>query len=546
MTSEQLVLLPIPRRMTVDGGICPLAGEGLIVLDCPAPQAVLLAAAKLQDALSQHLHATMAISASTAVPAERISVYLTLDPKGQGGAAHEQGYDLRIVPEGVTIRAHEEAGMFYAICTLVQIVQQSRRALPCLTIADWPDFAARGVMLDISRDKIPTMETLFDLVDMLASWKINQLQLYTENTFAYRRHPLVWANASPITGQEVMALDQYCRQRYVELVPNQNSFGHMQRWLVHPQYTPLGEGAEPNCTLCPTDPASLEFISGLYDELLPHFSSGLLNVGCDETQVGEGRSKAECERRGAGRVYLDFLLGIYREVSKRGHTMQFWGDIIMKYPALIPELPKDIVALEWGYDANHPFAEHSARFAESGIPFYVCPGTSTWNALAGRTDNCLANTLNAAENGLRNGACGYLNTDWGDHGHWQVLPVSYLGYAAGAAYSWAVDSNRQLDVARDARCACLCRCSRRHGQPGLRNGQRLQGNRRGAAQFVADCARSADSALGHYDEVSAGDGSRIPARDRGDRRGRGAPVRSTNGAARRRSHSLLSWPTRRA
>ena len=185
--------------------------------------------------------------------------------------------------------------MFYAICTLVQILQQSHRGLPCLTISDWPDFPARGVMLDISRDKVPTMETLFDLVDMLASWKVNQLQLYTENAFAYRRHPVVWANASPMTGQEVMALDQYCRQRYVELVPNQNSFGHMQRWLVHAQYSHLGEGAEPNCTLCPTDPASLAFVSSLYDELLPHFSSSLFNVGCDETQVGEGRSKAECE-----------------------------------------------------------------------------------------------------------------------------------------------------------------------------------------------------------------------------------------------------------
>ena len=151
-------------------------------------------------------------------------------------------------------------------------------------------------------------------------------------------------------------------------------------------------------------------------------------------------------QRGAGRVYLDFLLGVYREVARRGHTMQFWGDIIMKYPELIQELPKDTIALEWGYDAAHPFAEHSARFAASGIPFYVCPGTSAWNTLAGRTDNCLANTLNAAESGLKNGACGYLNTDWGDRGHWQVLPVSFLGYAAGAAYSWAVESNRSLDI----------------------------------------------------------------------------------------------------
>ncbi len=186
----------------------------------------------------------------------------------------------------------------------------------------------------------------------------------------------------------------------------------------------------------------------LYDELLPHFFSRMFNVGCDETvDLGQGRSKAAVETQGIGRVYLDFLLQIYQEVTARGHTMQFWGDIIMEHPELVPDLPRDAIALEWGYEADHPFAEHGARFAASGIPFYLCPGTSTWNCIAGRTDNALANLLSAAENGLRHGAIGYLNTDWGDRGHWQPLPVSYLGFAAGAAYSWALEANRGLDVA---------------------------------------------------------------------------------------------------
>src|SRR5205814_5892887 len=50
------------------------------------------------------------------------------------------------------------------------------------------------------------------------------------------------------------------------------------------------------------------------------------------------------------------------------------------------------------------------------------------------------------ENGLKHGAIGYLNTDWGDNGHWQFLPVSYLGFAYGAALSWCVQANRDLDL----------------------------------------------------------------------------------------------------
>jgi hypothetical protein len=147
-------------------------------------------------------------------------------------------------------------------------------------------------------------------------------------------------------------------------------------------------------------------------------------------------------------VYLDFLLKIYREVKAHGRTMQFWGDIIMNHPDLVAELPRDVIALEWGYEADHPFNDHGAIFAAFGVPFYVCPGTSAWNSIAGRTENALGNLRNAAENGLKHGAAGYLNTDWGDAGHWQPLPVSYLGYTYGAAVSWAFEANRDLDIAQ--------------------------------------------------------------------------------------------------
>jgi N-acetyl-beta-hexosaminidase len=113
--------------------------------------------------------------------------------------------------------------------------------MPCLSIIDYPDFQSRGVMLDISRDKVPTLQTLCELTDRLASWKINQLQLYTEHTFAYRNHPEPWENSSPFTGEDIIILDEYCKQRYIELVPNQNSFGHMHRWLKLPRYKPLAE-----------------------------------------------------------------------------------------------------------------------------------------------------------------------------------------------------------------------------------------------------------------------------------------------------------------
>jgi hexosaminidase len=372
---------------------------------------------------------------------------------------HPQGYVLSISPQAIDIRADDSAGVFYAQQTLTQLRRQFPQEISCLKIEDWPDFPARGVMLDISRDKVPTMSTLFALVDQLAELKINQLQLYTEHTFAYREHEIAWKNASPMTAAEIRQLDAYCRQRFIELVPNQNSFGHLERWFERPEYRqlaeapdgfvfPTGRRMKNGFSLNPLDPRSIAFVEQLYDELLPNFSSGLFNVGCDETfDIGLGHSKDEVNRRGRERVYLDFLLKIHRAVEKRGRKMMFWGDIILNRPELLNELPRDIIAMNWGYEADHPFETEARAFRDAQIPFYVCPGTSSWCSITGRSDNAIANLKNAAKQGLQYGAIGYLITDWGDYGHLQYLPISFLGFAAGAAYSWCYQTNHELPVA---------------------------------------------------------------------------------------------------
>ena len=71
----------------------------------------------------------------------------------------------------------------------------------------------------------------------------------------------------------------------------------------------------------------------------------------------------------------------------------------------------------------------------------------------------LANQRTAAESGMKNGAVGYLNTDWGDYGHLQYLPISFAGVAAGAAMSWCRQSNTDLPLAQIFRSPCLRRPS---------------------------------------------------------------------------------------
>lgn len=445
------ILLPAPRHIQIMDTVTTLLPQSTIFMTQPS---LLFSAQQAQNALRKYATRDWAIR--TVYESQPHGLNLTINDSLQA-----QAYTLDIENGQINIQGGDEAAVFYGVQTCIQLLKHYGDRFPEVHISDQPDFPVRGVMFDISRDRVPTMETVYMLVDLLASWKMNHLELYMEHSFAYSQHKTVWEDASPFTAQEVLELQAFCAQRYIDLVPNQNSFGHMERWLKHAEYNHLAECSDgfigdfgdhmgerrPATSLNPIDPASVELMAGLYDELLPNFTSEFFNIGGDEPwEMGQCASKTLCEEVGRGRVYVDYLLKIYEQVKQRGKTMIFWADVITKYPELLPEMPKDMIALEWGYYVGHPYSDHAPMFAQSGIPFYVCPGTSSWNTLSGRTDNAIGNIRDAVKTGLEYGASGFLMTDWGDRGHWQPPPISYLGYAYGLGMAWCAETNDALDI----------------------------------------------------------------------------------------------------
>ncbi len=418
-------------------------------------------------------------SGAEAVVACRVSVESTTsEDDARVAVPTDESYRLRIEGDGIAIGAATPTGLFRAAATLRQWLashgRQSARGLEvaAVEIEDRPDFPIRGAMLDVTRNRVPTMAYLERLIDRLAEWKVNHLQLYVEHTYAYEDHEDVWRHASPFTAAEIRSLDAYCRERFIELAPNQNSFGHFHRWLVHDRYRPLAEvpegfshpfSVDPEpFSLCATDPRVPELLSGLYDELLPQFTSPRFNVGLDETfDLGRGRSAEACAERGKAAVYLDFLRQIHGLVTERDRQMLFWGDIILEHPEVIDQIPEDAVALCWGYEAGHPFADQCGRLAASGPEFWVCPGTSSWHSFGGRLHNAIENLAAAATAGFDAGARGLLITDWGDYGHLQPPAIAELPLSIGAGFAWSVEAARE-ECGRAAAAALGTRASRPH------------------------------------------------------------------------------------
>lgn len=393
-----------------------------------------------------------------------------------------QGFALTVGDGRAELRHADDAGLRYGRQTVQQLLDADG-SLPTVSLSDHPDFATRGFMLDVSRDRVPTRETLARLVEVLAACRYNQLQLYVEHAFAYRDHAEVWADASPIDAADLTWLDGVCASAGIELVANQNCFGHLGPWLALETYRPRAEcpdGYEvapglrfPPTVLAPTDD-NAELVLALVREQSAALRSTTVNVGCDETfELGLGVSRERVERDGRAAVYLEHLHRIVDPLVAEGRTVQFWADIVAHHPEHLDAVPSEgTVALVWNYDgpdaptvevppfvtgildtlgidinADTRFAERLRPFADAGLTCWVAPGTSSWNSIVGRLENARANLTDAAVAGRAAGAAGYLVTDWGDGGHHQPLTVSLAPIALGGALSWGVDAHRDLDVA---------------------------------------------------------------------------------------------------
>ncbi len=276
----------------------------------------------------------------------------------------------------------DAAGLRHARATLAQLRADANApggrhdgTLPACRIEDWPDFAVRSVMLDVSRDRVPHLQTLTDLVDRLASWKINQLQLYMEHTFAYAGHEDVWRHADPYTASDLAVLDAHCRSRGVELVANQNTLGHFERWLRLERYRPLAIAPDgfdwvlgirrPALTLDPANPEAFALVSDLLGQLVPRLGSGRVHIGMDEPW------ELSAERRGE---WVRWLRALRELPVLAERELLVWGDVPAIHPELLGELPDGVTVCEWGYEANHPFDERAERLARRRRAVLGVPG----------------------------------------------------------------------------------------------------------------------------------------------------------------------------
>lgn len=353
----------------------------------------------------------------------------------------KEEYLLSVKPEGITITAAGDEGIYRAATTLQQLIC-GEEAVSCVEIHDWPQFDNRGYMYMNANCNRPTKETVKQIVDFLSGLKYNQLQLYMEHdAFTYAAYPKYTADFACFTPEDIRELDAYCKERFVDLVPNQNSFGHMYGWLKKDEFFHLGlhEEGKYGGTINPLLDESYEMVSNLYESLLPHFESEYVNIGFDEAYgLGKFQSEEYCNKYGKDTLYMEWLNKLSSLIDEKyGKKVMFWADMFYKYDRLYSQTPKGAIALEWGYELiqSQVMTDHCITFQNAGLDYYVCPSINTHMSFTGRFDVTSFNIRTTAEIGAKYGAKGYLLTDWGGESFpvWGIVPAALAGQ-----YAWNV------------------------------------------------------------------------------------------------------------
>ena len=272
--------------------------------------------------------------------------------------------------------------------------------------------------------------------------------MYVEHSYLFREFSEVWRDDTPLTAEDILELDTYCKNIGIELVPSLASFGHLDKVLKTKSFAYLCEleGSDTerfrfydrmaHHTINMSDPEAWTFIEKMLLEFIPLFSSRQFNLCGDETfDLGKGRSKALADEVGTHRMYVDFVKKICDCLIANGRRPQFWGDIIVGSPELLHELPKSIICLTWGYAEGEQ--DHNAKTMDSvGAVQYLCPGVHGWRHLMNKLPSAYANVSKMCCYAKRYDALGLLNTDWGDYGHVSHPAFSMPGMIYGAAGSW--------------------------------------------------------------------------------------------------------------
>jgi hexosaminidase len=332
----------------------------------------------------------------------------------------------------------------------------------------------RGFHLDL-RIQVMRMEALKSLATRLKGLGITTLVMEWEASYPFSSHPLI-PNRYAYRPSEIASFMRHARNLGMDVIPLQQSFGHLEYLLRHPRYQSLREDSHNHSQLCPLEAEGCKRLLGaLMRELAASHPSEYFHIGGDEARLlGHcPRCKALAKRIGSAGLYARHIGMVARIVQSLGRRPLLWADMVLKHPEALAALPKTSVLVDWNYGWNMDhFGDHAA-LVRSGLEIWGAP------ALRSDPDNYflvdwgkhLRNIRDFIPRGRALGYGGWVMTSWSTSGEYSrvmestsdavaLLPLRRVYPLEGfslplAAYAQALDSKDPLEIEAFVQGYCL-------------------------------------------------------------------------------------------
>jgi hypothetical protein len=440
-------IIPYPQEVKLRGKDVTLEKNVTIVLDKTATENDKFAAAQVTKYLSETLNIQTSLQNASAGK----SIILTR--KNGNKKSGEEGYTLTTETDRIILRAKTEAGLFYGIQTLLQLIQKNATGayIKGMEIVDWPVTPVRAIHYDNLYHQ-DTRAYVEDFIRDLARYKINMLVWEWGDKFDYPGHPEIGVPGA-FTMKEVQEITRYARKYHIRIVPLVQGLGHVQFILKWPQLAHLREIPASNWEFCPLKEGTYDLLFDLWDAAIKATpGSGYIHIGSDETyELGLcANCTKKAEEIGKTGLYHLFTAKSAKHLQAKGRKVMVW-ETPMGWTKNVTAnknftVPQKGTILTESYNYETPDLKYAKEAKVMGYPVYAYdpnPGIEHLflpyffkeNGDGSKRTGSLEDSYNFLTSHLGKGVYdGMIRTSWDASGvHYQVW---MLQFALAAAYSW--------------------------------------------------------------------------------------------------------------
>jgi hexosaminidase len=388
VSTNRPAIIPLPENIEARAGVFKLRSGTRILVDSASQDTGEFLAQRLRTATGYKFSVS---STDETEPAKHAILLATGNVPPGGGT---ESYQLTVAPDSIIIRGPSQAGLFWGVQSLLQLlppeafaakpVKGMNRGIPCFQIEDQPRFPWRGFMLDVSRH-FYTKAEIEKFLDLMALYKLNMFHWHLVDGDGWRieikRYPRLtgvgaWRNGighgldpksstayGPdgryggfYTQTDIREVVAYAQARHITIVPEIEMPGHSRAALsAYPELSCTGGpySTDPDKVTgggvyCAGKDESFEFLQNVLTEVFDLFPGKYIHIGGDEVNKSNWKKCALCQARikaeglkSEEELQSYFIRRMEKFINAHGRTLIGWSEICQG------GLAKNAVVMDW-------------------------------------------------------------------------------------------------------------------------------------------------------------------------------------------------------